>query len=79
MTSANPKTGEVLFSKDRMMIPDDAKVLEEHGIFEVKLRSVLTCRAGAALCSKCYGINLAIGEPVGEGRGRGHHRGPVHR
>ena len=61
------------------MVPEDAALLEEHGIYSVKIRSVLTCRARSGVCSKCYGINLAIGEPVGRGRGRGHHRRPVHR
>ena len=67
----DPKTGEVLISKDRMMVPDDAAMLEEHGIHAVKIRSVLTCRARSGVCSKCYGINLAIGEPVGEGEAVG--------
>ena len=67
----DPKTGEVLISKDRMMVPEDAALLEEHGIYSVKIRSVLTCRARSGVCSKCYGINLAIGEPVGEGEAVG--------
>ena len=37
----------------------------------MKIRSVLTCRARSGVCSKCYGINLAIGEPVGEGEAVG--------
>ena len=41
----SPKTGEVLFDTDHMLMPDDAKVLEEHGIEEVKIRSVMTCEA----------------------------------
>ncbi|MCR5305820.1 MAG: DNA-directed RNA polymerase subunit beta', partial [Oscillospiraceae bacterium] len=34
-------------------------------------RSVLTCRARTGVCAKCYGINLAIGEPVGIGEAVG--------
>ena len=56
----SPKTGEVLFDTDHMLMPDDAKVLEEHGIEEVKIRSVMTCEARSGVCAKCYGINLAI-------------------
>ena len=37
----------------------------------VKVRSVLTCRARSGVCAKCYGINLAIGEPVGAGEAVG--------
>ncbi|MCI8594594.1 MAG: DNA-directed RNA polymerase subunit beta', partial [Oscillospiraceae bacterium] len=67
----SPKTREVLFTTDKMMMPDDAKVLEEHDIHEVELRSVLTCKARSGVCAKCYGINLAIGEPVGMGEAVG--------
>ena len=67
----DPKTGEVLISHDRMMTVDDAKFLEAHGICEVKIRSVLTCESRSGVCSKCYGINLAIGERVGAGEAVG--------
>ena len=67
----DPATGEVLLPSDRMMTADDVKILEKHGISEVKIRSVLTCKARNGVCSKCYGINLAIGEPVGEGEAVG--------
>ena len=67
----DPQTGEVLFTRDTMLRKDDAKVLEEHGIHAVKIRSVLTCRSRTGVCAKCYGINLAIGEPVGAGEAVG--------
>ena len=67
----DPQTGEVLIDHDTMMTADDAELLEAHGIHEVMIRSVLTCEARSGVCSKCYGINLAIGEPVGEGEAVG--------
>ena len=67
----DPETGEVLFDHHTMLKADDAAVLEAHGIHQVKIRSVLTCRARSGVCSKCYGINLAIGEPVGAGEAVG--------
>ncbi len=67
----DPATGEVLFTRDTMLRKDDAAVLEAHGIHAVKIRSVLTCRARSGVCAKCYGINLAIGEPVGAGEAVG--------
>jgi len=67
----DPATGEVLFTKDTMLRKDDAATLEAHGIHAIKIRSVLTCRARVGVCSKCYGINLAIGEPVGAGEAVG--------
>ncbi len=67
----DPATGEVLFTRDTMLRKGNAEVLEAHGIHEVKIRSVLTCRARSGVCAKCYGINLAIGEPVGAGEAVG--------
>ena len=67
----DPQTGEVLFTRDTMMRKENADVLEAHGIHAVKIRSVLTCRARSGVCAKCYGINLAIGEPVGAGEAVG--------
>ena len=67
----DPQTGEVLFTRDTMMRKENADVLEAHGIHSVKIRSVLTCRARSGVCAKCYGINLAIGEPVGAGEAVG--------
>ena len=67
----DPKTGEVLIDHDTMMTAADAELLEAHGIHQVMIRSVLTCEARSGVCSKCYGINLAIGEPVGEGEAVG--------
>ncbi|MCD8375907.1 MAG: DNA-directed RNA polymerase subunit beta' [Oscillospiraceae bacterium] len=67
----DPATGEVLISAERMMDTSDAAMLEEHGIHAVKIRSVLTCRARSGVCSRCYGMNLAIGETVGLGESVG--------
>ncbi len=67
----DPKTGEVLVDHDTMMTTATAKLLEDHGIYEVKIRSVLTCESRTGICTKCYGVNLAIGEPVGPGEAVG--------
>ena len=64
---ADPATGEVLFTRDHMLVHSDADVLEAHGIHEVKVRSVLTCEAKSGVCAHCYGLNLATGETVNEG------------
>ena len=67
----DPATGEVLFGTDKMLQADDVKILQAHGISSVKVRSVLTCRARQGVCSKCYGMNMAIGEQVGIGEAVG--------
>ena len=43
---------------------NDAIKLIEAGIEEVRVRSVLTCRAKHGVCAACYGKNLATGGPV---------------
>ncbi|MDD4716386.1 MAG: DNA-directed RNA polymerase subunit beta', partial [Oscillospiraceae bacterium] len=65
------KDGNLLISKDKMMDDKDAALLQSAGISEVKIRSVLCCHARSGVCSKCYGVNLAIGEPVGLGEAVG--------
>ncbi len=67
----DPATGELIFDRSHMLISEDAAVLEEHGIHEVKIRSVLTCDAESGVCAHCYGINLAIGRPVNAGEAVG--------
>ncbi len=67
----DPATGEVIFTKDTMLVSGDAKKLEEHGVTQVKIRSVLNCEAKRGVCAKCYGINLATGEPVSAGEAVG--------
>ena len=67
----DPETGEVLFDTDHMLMPDDAAVLESHGIHKAYIRSVMTCSARTGVCAKCYGINLAIGQPVNMGEAVG--------
>ena len=63
--------GNVLISKDHMMMDEDAKLLEAHGIHEVEIRTVLTCHAHSGVCAKCYGMNLATGKRVGPGEAVG--------
>ena len=67
----HPETGEVIALADTLITPDQAEAIEEAGITEVHIRTVLTCRSRIGLCSKCYGANMAsgrivrIGESVG--------------
>ena len=48
-----------------------AEFIQEIGIKEVKVRSVLGCKAKFGVCAHCYGRNLATGEPVGIGESVG--------
>ena len=67
----HPETGEVIVPNTRMMNDADADAILEAGITRVQIRSVLECRARKGVCSHCYGMNLAMGTPVGKGEAVG--------
>ena len=70
-TLVHPETGEVLVESNQMITQDMANAIVEAGFEEVQVRSVLTCRAKHGVCSKCYGANLANGQPVNIGEAVG--------
>ena len=53
------------------MTSDDADKIINAGIETVKIRSVLKCRAKHGVCAKCYGANLASGDPASIGESVG--------
>ena len=70
--------GNVLVKKNHMITPGRAskilaKGINEKGepIEEVKIRTILTCRSHNGICAKCYGANMASGEPVQVGEAVG--------
>ena len=64
-------TGEVLVSRDKMMNDKDAAIIVNAGVKRIKVRSLLTCESRHGVCVKCYGSNLATGEPVTVGEAVG--------
>ena len=67
----DPKTGEVLFDTDHLLMSGDAKFLASHGVASVEVRSVLSCESRCGVCARCYGMNLATGKPVNSGEAVG--------
>ena len=67
----DPKTGEVLFDTDYLLMSGDAKFLAAHGVASVEVRSVLSCESRCGVCARCYGMNLATGKPVNSGEAVG--------
>ncbi|MCA9594466.1 MAG: DNA-directed RNA polymerase subunit beta' [Myxococcales bacterium] len=67
----DPLTGEVLVEANTELDETLVRQIEEAGIEEVVIRSVLTCQTRRGVCSMCYGRDLArgyrvnIGEAVG--------------
>ena len=67
----HPVTGELLHSKDVMMMPEDAQKFEDAGIEKIYIRTILGCRARVGVCAKCYGMNLATSKEVDLGEAVG--------
>ena len=67
----NPKTKEVLVFSNQMIGKAEVQKIEDAGITELEIRTVLTCRAHSGVCAKCYGMNLATSQPVGPGEAVG--------
>ncbi len=67
----DPETGSILVSRDKLLNEKDIKKLESSGVETIKIRSILTCESKHGVCSKCYGANLANGNPVAVGEAVG--------
>ena len=71
-------TGEFILSKDEMVteemaekIADIVNARENPKDRRIKIRSLLTCESEHGVCIKCYGSNLATGDPVTVGEAVG--------
>lgn len=67
----DPKTGEVIVDRDHMMKESDAKKIIAAGFESIRIRTPLNCASKVGVCAKCYGANLANGQPVGVGEAVG--------
>ena len=72
------KNGEVIVKANHMITPKRAARIIQDGVdkdgkpFEkIKIRTILTCKSHIGVCAKCYGANLATGEPVQVGESVG--------
>ncbi len=74
-TITDPDTGEIVVKANHMCTPKRAaaimKVLQKTGRDSVKIRTVLTCKSHIGVCAKCYGANMATGQPVQVGEAVG--------
>ncbi|MCO4813367.1 MAG: DNA-directed RNA polymerase subunit beta' [Flavobacteriales bacterium] len=64
MNIYHPKTDELIAEEGLLITEKMANAIEEAGIDEVEIRSVLTCERKKGVCSKCYGLNLATQRPA---------------
>ena len=72
------KDGEMIVKANHMITPKRAARVMSEGVDEngkpfdkVKIRTILTCKSHIGICAKCYGANLATGEPVQVGESVG--------
>jgi DNA-directed RNA polymerase subunit beta' len=67
----DPFTDDVLVEAGEEIGVNGASRVQDSGLENVKIRSVLTCEAEWGVCQKCYGRNLASGELVDRGEAVG--------
>ena len=71
--------GEVIVEANQMItsaraariMADGVDCEDEHAPKKIRIRSILTCRSRVGICAKCYGSNMATGEPVQVGESIG--------
>ena len=63
--------GTVLYKKNHLISKDDALIVENAGVEEVRVFSPLVCESLHGICQKCYGLDMGrnkkvdLGEAVG--------------
>jgi DNA-directed RNA polymerase subunit beta' len=67
----HPETGELLAALNETITHVKARQIAQSGLKKAQVRSVLTCRNETGVCARCYGANLATGEPVDVGEAVG--------
>jgi DNA-directed RNA polymerase subunit beta' len=67
----NPETNKVIVNRNEEITEAVALQLENQGIEEIKIRSLLTCASKRGVCQLCYGRDMAAGLPVEMGEAVG--------
>ena len=67
----DPYTDEIVAKNGDDIDEAAVQKIEETGITNIKIRSVLTCKSKRGVCSRCYGRDLAHGRPVEIGQAVG--------
>ncbi|HHJ39756.1 MAG: DNA-directed RNA polymerase subunit beta' [Methylothermaceae bacteria B42] len=67
----DPKTEEVVAPAGTLLDERYVRLLEEHSVEHVQVRSVITCETRYGVCSHCYGRDLGRGHRVSVGESVG--------
>ena len=72
------KDGNIIVKANHMITPKRAAAVVSKGVDKdgnplnsVKIRTALTCKSHIGVCAKCYGANMATGQPVQVGEAVG--------
>ncbi len=67
----DPNTGEVIIDENTYITDDLAQKAVDAGVKRAYIRNVFTCKSHNGICCKCYGRNMATGNPVEQGEAIG--------
>jgi DNA-directed RNA polymerase subunit beta' len=67
----NPSTDELIVDAGTLLDETWVGVLEEYGVDNVRVRSVITCKTRYGVCASCYGRDLGRGHKVNIGEAIG--------
>ena len=67
----DPNTGEVLVDENTYVTDELAQKVVDAGVKHAYIRNVFTCKSHNGICCKCYGRNMATGNPVEPGEAIG--------
>ncbi len=67
----DPCDGSVLIHRNTLITEHENKIIKDHNIDSVRIRSPLMCKMNRGICAKCYGTDLATGEVVSLGEAVG--------
>lgn len=72
------KDGNTIVKANHMVTPRRAEKIMKYGVDDkgeslkkIKIRNILSCKSHKGVCAKCYGANMATGEPVQVGEAVG--------
>ena len=65
------KANHMITPKRAARIVNTKAVMDAGDAAKIKIRTILTCKSHVGVCAKCYGANMATGEPVQVGEAVG--------
>ena len=67
----DPATNKIIVKKNTLIEEPQVELINQAGVQELRIRSVLTCENTNGVCGHCYGRDLARGTPVNMGEAVG--------